>query len=116
MSLHDHPLDEAATPAMNPTDDAAITLQVLGPLKARRAGAAIELGVRREQAVLAWLAAEARPVARHKLAAWLWPDAEEADARSRLRRLLHSLASRLDAQALQAGRLDVALSPRLLAG
>lgn len=116
MSLHDHPLDEAATPAMNPTDDAAITLQVLGPLKARRAGVAIELGVRREQAVLAWLAAEARPVARHKLAAWLWPDAEEADARSRLRRLLHSLASRLDAQALQAGRLDVALSPRLLAG
>ena len=59
---------------------ARLSLHVLGPVRLENASVAFEPGARREQALLALLAAEVRPMSRARLAAMLWPDADESDA------------------------------------
>ncbi|UHQ19877.1 alpha/beta fold hydrolase [Lysobacter sp. KIS68-7] len=85
-------------------------LRVLGPVRIESASGAFEPGARREQAVLALLAAEARPMSRARLAAMLWPDADEVDARARMRRLLHALSHHVGQDALVIDRQTVALA------
>ncbi|BCT91683.1 hypothetical protein LYSHEL_07070 [Lysobacter helvus] len=85
-------------------------LRVLGPVRLEHAAGAFEPGARREQAVLALLAAEARPMSRTRLAAMLWPDADDVDARGRLRRLLHALSRHVRHDALVVDRQTVALA------
>ncbi len=84
--------------------------RVLGPVRFEHASGAFEPGARREQAVLALLAAEARPMSRARLSAMLWPDADDADARGRMRRLLHELSSHVGHDALVVDRQTVALA------
>lgn len=86
------------------------SIRVLGPVRLERNAASIEPGARREQALLALLAAEARPLSRQRLAALLWPNADETAARGRLRRLLHELANRVGGDALAVERQSVALA------
>ena len=92
-------------------------LCVLGPVRLEMGETRLEVGPRREQAVLALLAAESRPFSRTRLSAWLWPDAEPAAASGRLRRLLHELRERCaDAPLLTGDRQTVALAPAARAG
>ena len=85
-------------------------LHVLGPVRFERESGAFEPGARREQALLALRAAEARPLSRARLAAMLWPDAGDVDARGRMRRLLHELSSRVRHDALVTDRQTVVLA------
>jgi DNA-binding SARP family transcriptional activator/alpha-beta hydrolase superfamily lysophospholipase len=87
-----------------------LALRVLGPVRLEHAAGAFEPGARREQAVLALLAAEARPMSRARLSALLWPDADETDARGRMRRLLHALSSHVGHDTLVTDRQTVALA------
>jgi len=89
---------------------AGLTLHVLGPVRLENASMAFEPGARREQALLALLAAEARPMSRARLAAMFWPDADEVDARGRMRRLLHALSNHVGHDALLTDRHTVALA------
>ncbi|WP_457097789.1 alpha/beta fold hydrolase [Lysobacter sp. P5_B9] len=87
-----------------------LVLRVLGPVRLEHESGAFEPGARREQALLALLAAEARPMSRARLAAMLWPDAGDVDARGRMRRLLHELSSRVGHDALITDRHTVMLA------
>ncbi|MDR7133886.1 DNA-binding SARP family transcriptional activator/pimeloyl-ACP methyl ester carboxylesterase [Lysobacter niastensis] len=89
---------------------ARLALRVLGPVRLERESGTFEPGARREQALLALLAAEARPMSRARLAAMLWPDADDVDARGRMRRLLHEMSSHLGRNALVTDRQAVALA------
>src|SRR5262249_29213946 len=91
-------------------------LCVLGPVRLETVEGRLEVGPRREQAVLALLATESGPVSRARLAAWLWPDAEPSTASGRLRRLLHELRERSDATLLTGDHQSVALAPAVRAG
>jgi DNA-binding SARP family transcriptional activator/pimeloyl-ACP methyl ester carboxylesterase len=88
----------------------APALRVLGPVRLERDSGTFEPGARREQALLALLAAEARPVSRARLAAMLWPDADDVDARGRMRRLLHAMSIHVGHPALVTDRQTVALA------
>src|SRR4249919_4354663 len=87
-----------------------LALRVLGPVRSEHESGAFEPGARREQALLALLAAEARPMSRTRLAAMLWPDAGDVDARGRMRRLLHELSSCVGHDVLVSDRQTVALA------
>ncbi|MHA6204887.1 alpha/beta fold hydrolase [Dyella soli] len=89
---------------------AHLALRVLGPVRLEHESQTFEPGARREQALLALLAAEARPMSRARLAALLWPDAEDVDARGRMRRLLHELSIHVGHRALVTDRQTVALA------
>jgi len=92
-----------------------VALRVLGPVRIEHESGVFEPGARREQALLALLAAEARPMSRARLAAMLWPDADEVDARGRMRRLLHEMSSHVGHDALVADRQTVALANEVCA-
>ena len=63
-----------------------LTITLLGRFAVSLDGAPVELATRKAAAVLAVLAhAGGRPVARERLAAMLWPRADEAQARGSLR-------------------------------
>lgn len=68
-----------------------IALKLFGPPRLERDGRPLELGLKKALALLAFLAAEARPRSRDQLTALLWPEAGATEARSRLRRLLYRL-------------------------
>ena len=68
-----------------------LELQVFGVPKVLLRGREARLPLKRAVALLAYLAFNAEPVPRPHLAAMLWPDADEAQARTRLRRLLYTI-------------------------
>jgi len=70
---------------------AVLELQVLGVPRALVRGREARLPLKRAVALLAYLAFNAGPVPRPHLAAMLWPDADETQARTRLRRLLYTI-------------------------
>jgi len=94
----------------------AVELKVFGvPVTVVR-GREARLPLKRAIALLAYLAFNKSPVPRAHLAAMLWPDADEAQGRTRLRRLIYAiehavgrkiLASDSDCLALVARSLDV---------
>lgn len=69
----------------------ALELQVLGVPSVVVAGRPVRLPLKRAVALLAYLAFNPGPVPRGHLAAMLWPDAAEAQGRTRLRRLLYTI-------------------------
>lgn len=78
-------------------------------------GHEVPLSLKRAFALLAYLAFHPGPVPRAHLATLLWPDADEAQARTRLRRLVYTLedvagcrmlSSANDCLSLAAGRLE----------
>src|ERR671929_2120482 len=96
-----------------------LELRLLGQFDIRLGELSISLPSRPAQSLLAYLALTAGTGhRRERLAALLWPDAEEANARSYLRqalwRIRKVIEARLsdDAQYVLADDLTVALNPR----
>ena len=100
---------------MPPTPRPA-SLHLLGGFELRdSAGHAIELSARKSRLLLAHLAvAPGRAVTREHLAALLWADRQEEQARGSLRSALSELRRVVGAEALAVSREGVALRPDVL--
>src|SRR5688572_19659586 len=68
-----------------------LELQVFGVPMVTVQGRETRLPLKRAAALLVYLAFNAGPVPRAHLAALLWPDADEATGRTRLRRLVYTI-------------------------
>ncbi|MFT3719316.1 alpha/beta fold hydrolase [Pseudorhodoferax sp.] len=86
-----------------------LALQVFGVPAATVQGQAVPLSLQRAVALLAYLAFHPGPVPRAHLAALLWPDAGEAQARTRLRRLAYTLEEALGCPVFSASNDCLAL-------
>ena len=84
----------------------------MGPLEVDVAGRPIVVDTRKALAIVALVAAEARPFARDELAAMFWPDATDEAARGALRRTLSTLRSAIGDVGLRIERTRVLLEPR----
>ncbi len=92
----------------------SVEVHLLGRFELRRDGVAVELGSRKNAALLAWLALHPQGVKRTRLVSMLWPDSEASKARANLRQALTALrrlggvaliATQGDEVALDAGTL-----------
>jgi DNA-binding SARP family transcriptional activator/tetratricopeptide (TPR) repeat protein len=88
-----------------------VNVQLLGPVRVLVDGAPLAVDTRKAIALLAYVAATGRPASRDRLAALLWPDSDETDARAALRRTLSVLKAGLGGAGLQIDRAIVALRP-----
>jgi pimeloyl-ACP methyl ester carboxylesterase len=87
----------------------SIELQVFGVPVTFMHGRETRLSLKRAVALLAYLAFNAAPVPREHLAAMLWPDADEARARTRLRRLAYTIEDALGDKVLSSDNDCLAL-------
>ena len=69
----------------------ALSIRLLGPVRVEVAGVPLAVDTRKAVALLAYLAVTGRPASREALAALLWPEAGDEDARGALRRTLSVL-------------------------
>ncbi len=90
----------------------ALELQVFGAPIAVLQGREMRLPLKRAVALLAYLGFDTGPVPRAHLAAMLWPDADEARGRTRLRRLVYTIDRALGGGILSAGNDGLALDTR----
>ena len=90
---------------------AALVLRVLGPPRLERDGDPIPLNLRRAVALLVYLAVTGRPRGREALAALLWPESDEREARARLRRTRHRLGEALGQDVVLSDGDAFCLSP-----
>lgn len=88
-----------------------LQLQVFGVPAAALQGAPVRLPLQRAVALLAYLAFNAQPVPRPHLAALLWPDADEPQGRTRLRRLIYKIEEALGAKVVAAADDRLSLVP-----
>lgn len=89
-----------------------LEIRLLGGFSVSRSGAAVSIGSRAAQALLAYLALTAG--SRHRrehLTALLWPDASDESARQNLRNALWALRKALGEELLLADKLSVGLDP-----
>jgi DNA-binding SARP family transcriptional activator/tetratricopeptide (TPR) repeat protein len=89
----------------------AVSVQLLGPVRVLVDGAPLAVDTRKAVALLAYVAATGRPASREGLAALLWPESNENDARGALRRTLSVLNAGLGGAGLEIDRAMVALRP-----
>lgn len=90
---------------------AAVDVQLLGPVLVTRAGEPVtNFRSHKTLALLAYLVATRRPVARNYLAELLWPETSATDGRGHLRRAIHDLTQKLP-NALIADYYTVAIDP-----
>src|SRR6185437_5378042 len=75
--------------------DKALELELLGGFALREASSECRQLPKKAQALLAYLAIQARPISREQLATLLWPDSGSDQARRSLRQCLMSLRSAL---------------------
>ncbi|HEU0027532.1 MAG TPA: AAA family ATPase [Ktedonobacterales bacterium] len=87
-----------------------LALFVFGAPRIERNGAPVAVDTRKALALLAYLALTGKPQARDTLAALLWPDYGQTQARATLRRTLSALNKALDAPALDASRETINLN------
>jgi DNA-binding SARP family transcriptional activator len=90
---------------------APLTIRLLGPVGIEVQGEPLDVDTRKAVALLAYVAVAGRPTPRESLAALLWPDSEEAEARGALRRTLSVLNAGLGRVGLIVDRHTVALDP-----
>lgn len=90
-----------------------VRLLLLGAPRLEIGGKPADLDTRKALALLAYLALSPGTHTRHKLAALLWPDADEARAHGALRRTLSVLNTALDGAGLMIEREAVAITPAL---
>ncbi len=90
---------------------APLAIRLLGPLEVVVAGRPIVVDTRKALAIVALVAAEARPFARDELAAMFWPDADDEAARGALRRTLSALRTAIGEGGFDIGRSQVAIHP-----
>jgi DNA-binding SARP family transcriptional activator len=88
---------------------ARVSIQLLGPVRIQVTSAPLAVDTRKATALLAYLAVTGRPQSRESLAALLWPEADDADARAALRRTLSVLNAGLGAGTLAIDRASVSL-------
>lgn len=91
---------------------ASLRIRLLGPLEVEVAGRPIVVDTRKALAIVALVAAEARPFARDELAAMFWPDATDEAARGALRRTLSTLRSAIGDVGLRIERTRVLIETR----
>ncbi|MEO7230289.1 MAG: AAA family ATPase, partial [Candidatus Limnocylindrales bacterium] len=89
----------------------SISIRLLGPVDIRVDGTPLAVDTRKAVALLAYLAATGRPASRESLAALLWPEADDTDGRSALRRTLSVLKSALNGRGIAIDRSSVTLRP-----
>jgi DNA-binding SARP family transcriptional activator/tetratricopeptide (TPR) repeat protein len=97
-----------AEPAAAPTPP-SLDIRLLGPVVVHVDGRPIDVDTRKAVALLAFLAVTRRQASRETLAALLWPDAGEQEARGALRRTLSVLNAGLGSGRLSIERHAVAL-------
>src|SRR5215208_5019539 len=90
---------------------AQLKLLVFGPPRLERDGTPLELNLRKALALLIYLAVSGRPHSRDALAAMLWPESDQREARTRLRRMLYRLGQALGDAVLEAGPDAIRLHP-----
>jgi DNA-binding SARP family transcriptional activator/pimeloyl-ACP methyl ester carboxylesterase len=93
----------------------AIELHVFGVPTFFVQGRATRLALKRAAALLAYLAFNNRPVPRTHLAAMLWPDSDEAQGRTRLRRLVYTIEESAGGRVLSTDNDCLALDTDALA-
>ena len=86
-----------------------LRVRLLGPPRIERAGAPVEPDTRKAIALLAYLAVTGQAQGRDRLAALLWPEADQERARGALRRTLSALRGVLGGEHLSTDGLKVAL-------
>ena len=89
--------------------DPRLRVYLFGPPRIERDGKAVEPDTRKAIALLAYLAVTGRAEGRDRLAALLWPDADEERARGALRRTLSVLRTALSGEHVTTDGLRVAL-------
>ncbi len=92
------------TPASRPS---RVSVALLGPVD----GEPLAVDTRKAVATLGYLAVTGRPASRESLAALLWPDADETDAKGALRRTLSVLNRALGGSGLTIDRRVAAVDP-----
>jgi len=91
--------------------DAPVQIRLLGPVRVVVRGAPLSVDTRKAIALLAYLAVTGRPAARETLGALLWPESDQQDARSALRRTLSVLNGGLSGIGIAIERSTVTLRP-----
>jgi DNA-binding SARP family transcriptional activator len=89
-----------------------LELQVFGVPMLVAQGREARLPLKRAAALLVYLAFNAGPVPRGHLAALLWPDADEAKGRTRLRRLVYTIEEAVGDRIISADDDCLALVPQ----
>ncbi|MCP4288069.1 MAG: hypothetical protein GY792_27140 [Gammaproteobacteria bacterium] len=70
-----------------------LTLKLLGPIQVEREGTKVHgFRSKKTQALLGYVVAEQRVIARETLAAFFWPDVPPSKGRTEVRRVLHNLS------------------------
>jgi pimeloyl-ACP methyl ester carboxylesterase/DNA-binding SARP family transcriptional activator len=110
VAMPQAPRSKPPTPAAQ-----ALELQVFGVPRLLVNGREIKLPLKRAHALLVYLAFNGEPLPRAHLAAVLWPDADEALGRTRLRRLLYTLEQAMPANIWLADSEHLALARDALA-
>ena len=87
-----------------------LNFYLLGAPRLERDGQPVEVDTRKAIALLAYLVVTGKPHTRDTLAALLWPEYSQSNARAALRRTLSALRKALDPEALEIGRDLVALA------
>jgi len=96
-------------PMLSRSPSPELELQVFGVPITVVKGHETRLPLKRALALLAYLAFNSGPVPRAHLAAVLWPDADETQGRTRLRRLLYTIEGAVGARILSADNDAIAL-------
>jgi predicted ATPase len=89
---------------------AHLKLLVLGQPRLERAGAPIELNLRKALALLVYLAVSGQPHSRDALTTLLWPESDTREGRARLRRTLHRLIQAIGDDILESTPEAIRLS------
>jgi DNA-binding SARP family transcriptional activator len=92
---------------------AQLRLYAFGPPRLECDARPVDLGLRKGLALIVYLAVTAQPHSRDHLAALLWPESDQREARTRLRRLLHRLGEALGDAVLDLERDTVRLAVQL---
>ncbi len=98
-------------PALDPADASQARLHLFGDFHLARAALPIHLPTRKVELLLAYLALSPNAHSREQLAALLWGDFPDEQARASLRKALTLLRVALGADVVLADRLSVRLNP-----
>ena len=88
-----------------------VAIRLLGPVQVEVDRAPLTVDTRKAIALLAYLAVTGRPASRETLAALLWPESGDEEARGALRRTLSVLNAGLAGAGIAIDRTSVALRP-----
>jgi two-component SAPR family response regulator len=84
-------------------EEKRLSLRLLGPPEASLEGLPVRFRIKKELALLCYLAAEGGRHSRRELAELLWPESEERNARADLRAVLHKLRKTLRQESAHDG-------------